>query len=377
MSLINQVLKDLEQRHAAEMQTAGAELHGLHYVDTTPANKKQYYRTIWILTATLLCLCVVSMGVVLWPHSSQPISSPIQTATTQQVETTVVKTPEPIAQQAAVIEAPAPVKPKPLPVAKAPMTTTTHVSQAKTPPVVDYQAAKPAPTAKRPITKSFKTPATAATAHTSQSQFNKSQVPLRPEQKAELAYQQGYDYLKGHQSRQAEQVLRQALSVAPNHIKARELLAGMYIKQGRWVEANDLLRDGTRLIPQHHTFTKLYARSLMQMNRDGTAIYVLTQAQHRPNMANDPEYYAILAALYQRQHQHQQAATTYASILKIRPKMGIWWVGMGISLEAMGQAKQAAQAYSHARQSGSLHGDVAKYTDNRLLALQEIDYPME
>jgi len=50
-------------------------------------------------------------------------------------------------------------------------------------------------------------------------------------------------------------------------------------------------------------------------------------------------------------------------------------VGLGISLEALDKQQQAQQAYTHARKTGSLRGDLVKYTDNRLLALQAIDYP--
>ena len=200
-------------------------------------------------------------------------------------------------------------------------------------------------------------------------------MPLSSEQRAVQAYQEGYDHIAARRFRKAETALRSALALEPGHIKAREMLVGVYISQGRWIEASELLRNGLALAPLHSNFRKLYARSLMELKRESQAIDVLST--HMPTPAQDADYYAILAALYQRQGNHERAAQTYAQILKVRPQMGIWWVGMGISLEAMGQQDKAVTAYQHARKTGVLNRDVARYTDNRLLALDAIKYPMD
>ena len=205
--------------------------------------------------------------------------------------------------------------------------------------------------------------------------MEKQMVPLRREQKAELAYQAGYDQLQLHNTHRAEQELRQALAIDASHMRARELLAGLLIRQGRWIETGDLMQQGVQVLPDNTVFTKLYARTLMQLNRDQQAIKVLRK--HAPPIAQDPEYYALLAALYQRQQDHLAAANTYSQILKLRPDAGIWWVGLGISLEALGKKRQAQQAYTRASQSGTLRGDLARYTDNRLLSLDAINYPID
>jgi len=203
--------------------------------------------------------------------------------------------------------------------------------------------------------------------------LTKSNIPLRQEQRAEVAYQSAYLQLKSKHNRRAERTLRKALALEPSHIKARELLSGVYIKQGRWIEASELLRNGVSLSPKHITFSKLYARALMQLNQDVLAISVLQR--HAPKMSHDPNYFAILAALYQRQNNHALAVTTYSKIVKIQPQNGVWWVGLGISLEALGKTRQAHHVYRQARKSGSLQNDVKRFTHNRIVALDEIDYP--
>ena len=205
------------------------------------------------------------------------------------------------------------------------------------------------------------------------SEFNKSARPMRLEQRAEVAYQTAYDLLRERKIRKAESSLRQALALEPSHVKARELLSGVYIKQGRWVEASELLRNGLSMSPGHSTFSKLYARALMQLKQDKLAIGVLQR--HAPHINSDPEYYAILAALYQRQKDHVSAAKMYQKIVEIQPRNGVWWVGLGISLEALGESQQASQAYSQARKTGNLQKEIAHFTNNRLVALDEIGYP--
>ena len=173
----------------------------------------------------------------------------------------------------------------------------------------------------------------------------------------------------------AEQQLRRALVNEPSHVRARELLAGLMIKQGRWVETAEVMQAGVKVLPDNVVFIKRYARTLMQLTRDQQAIKLLRT--HAPPIAQDPDYYALLAALYQRQQNHRAAANTYSQILKLRPDAGIWWVGLGISLEALGKQQQAQQAYVRARKTGALYGDLARYTDNRLVALDAINYPID
>lgn len=375
MSLINQVLKDLEQRHATEAQSAKAGLEDLQYVHE-PA-KPAPRSTPWIIFASIL----VGLGVLTVVGSYLVPSSDhgsLFSSTSDNALTAAITTSPQIPKQAGIEPA----------VAQKPETTQSAVTEAMK---TGTQQSTAIPTSVVQPTRSTAIVADEAAGTASRafiqspvevveppvdtSVVKKNPVPLRSDQKAELAYQSGHSALRAQQYRQAEKSLRAALALEPGHIRARELLTGLYIKQGRWVEASEILRHGVLVSPEHNPFRKLYARALMQMQQHSAAVDVLTT--RAPAVNEDPGHYAILAALYQRQNKHASAAKTYSEILKVRPKMGIWWVGMGISLEAMGEHGQAAQAYQLARQSGSLHGDVARYTDNRLLALEALDYPLD
>jgi MSHA biogenesis protein MshN len=79
----------------------------------------------------------------------------------------------------------------------------------------------------------------------------------------------------------------------------------------------------------------------------------------------------LLAALYQRQGNHQAAARIYRQLLELRPGFGNWQVGLGVSLEALGDAAGARQAYQAALQARGLPSRLAHYARTRLAALQD------
>ena len=62
-------------------------------------------------------------------------------------------------------------------------------------------------------------------------------------------------------------------------------------------------------------------------------------------------------------------------LVKIRSNAGIWWLGLGISLEKSGKNKEALEAYQRAQKTGSLKSGLVKFTHNRVSALQEIGFP--
>lgn len=202
---------------------------------------------------------------------------------------------------------------------------------------------------------------------------HKKRRELPVELRAEKLYKSGYEHLVNKNVVRAQEQLRNALMVMPRHNRSRELLAGIYIKKGRIVEARTLLQYGIRLSPMHSIFSKLYARILMEQNANITAISILLR--NPPSLAADSDYHALLAALYQKNKQHHKAATLYSQLLKLRNNHGVWWLGMAISLEALGKDSQAKSAYEKAKNSGNLSKGLYQYTDQRVTALKEIAYP--
>ena len=203
--------------------------------------------------------------------------------------------------------------------------------------------------------------------------LNKRHRPLNYKQLAEIEYKKGYLALQRGRMRQGKERLRESLSLYAPHLKSREMLAGIYIKSGRYVEAAELLREGIRIVPTYSLFAKLYARVLLEQNNPLLAIKVLERSATALDV--EPDYHALLAATYQRVKNHEKAIAIYLQLVKVKASVGIWWLGLAISLEKSGKNKEALEAYQRAQKTGSLKAGLVKFTNNRVSALKEIGFP--
>lgn len=362
MSVINQVLEDLDRRRVQQEDVQNIEALRYHSAgqaaatvsvtaqDSTPGSLRRRVVPVFVV------LVLISVTALLYYYFNDPV--------------------RPVAQVTPV---------EPAPAVSVPVAAVTPV--ASTSSVSDPVAARHQD--RQPQTTPLPQPVTSAQAHESSHKAPDTQVehraeqtvassvatvqkqprPLTARQKAETAYQLGYQQIRAHQYMQAIQSLQTALHHMPGHTQARELLAGLYIRQGRWVEASGILAEGVERQPTHLNFIKLYARSLMQLGRDEQALTLLER--HRAQARGENQYLAMLAALYQRQSHHDQAARTYALLLKASPTQALWWVGLGISLEALGRHGEAAQAYQHASETGKLPADVVRFVQQRQRALAD------
>lgn len=110
------------------------------------------------------------------------------------------------------------------------------------------------------------------------------------------------------------------------------------------------------------------ARQQLQGNALREAIDTLQRAL--PQAGSRADYHAFLAALLQRDDQHRAAAEHYATALRGAPDNGIWWMGLGISYQALQMAPQAQQAYRSAQASRALSAELAAFVEARLDQLQ-------
>ena len=357
MSLINEMLKDLEQRRADGVASPDSPLKGVSRYSAAPSRSTQFT----LLLTGIVLLLVALVAVLGWQYWLKDMFM-------GQEQNHVASMPS-ASKSSPPVNAP-PAQASPL-VASTPKTEKPAATQQKE----VSQAVKASSPKKKVVASKPKLNDDTELVGDAEQGMKKQRRPLSAEQQAEVAYQKGYDFLTRSQTERGERELRRALQQLPEHIRAREMLAGIYIKAGRFVEAGELLRRGIELQPQHIVFSKLYARVLLEQNNLAMAVRVLEQRP--PALQQDADYYAFLAALYQRQDNHLKAASIYSDILKLQPSMGVWWIGLAISLEKLGKAEEARSAYQRARASGTLAANLMKYTDNRLAALEDIGYPSE
>jgi MSHA biogenesis protein MshN len=108
----------------------------------------------------------------------------------------------------------------------------------------------------------------------------------------------------------------------------------------------------------------------LQVDRGDNAQAIATMLEGLRYAQNSPDYAAFLAALLQRQGRHEEAIEQFRSALRARPAAGVWWIGLGMSFQALKRNGEAQEAFRRARSSGNLHPELAAFAEQRLKQLQ-------
>jgi len=196
-----------------------------------------------------------------------------------------------------------------------------------------------------------------------------SKVPATtPYGMAEEAYLDGKWAYERERTNLAVRSLQDALELYPGHLPARELLVKIFENSGKNGEAMFLLAEGLEIAPDYLAFKKSYARLLVDQGDYDAAIKILLKGG-LPAVEDDPEAHVILASLYQRLGEFFLAAQTYRNLLVAWPQTGAFWVGLGGALEGQNLPKAAVECYQKALQTENLRKDLLAYANKRLSVL--------
>ena len=185
---------------------------------------------------------------------------------------------------------------------------------------------------------------------------------------AEEAYLDGKWAFAQERSALAIRSLQHALELYQGHLPARESLVEILGKEGKTGEAMFLLAEGLEIAPDYIGFKKRYARLLMEQGDFDTATKVMLNAG-LPTVEDDPEAHVILASLYQRLDESFLAAQTYRNLLVAWPQTGAFWVGLGGALEGQHLSAEAVVCYQRALKTKDLRQDLSRYAKKRLRLL--------
>ena len=378
MSLINQMLQDLEARSAPQLDEHAETIKGVAWTASTGSVNKRRYLLATIV-ASILCTGIAFAG---YYHLNKDASRAVATADSainMEKNTSVSR----VANDIAVFARQTPLQPV-VTVDEKEVNTVIKVNEEKNRKDTEARrmlaalvakgvfiesksmaAKKPSPEKQKPLRPAPIQLAQRDTLEPSESSesVQKKLRPLGNKKLAEIAYQQGYEFITSGQQAAAERKLLQALELVATHTKAREMLSILYLQQQRLADATRMLIEGMKLLPGHLPFREIYARILMAKNQLPEAIALLKQ--DAPNLDQQPNYHALLAGLYQKNQQHEHAAAGYLKLIKHNPQQSQWWLGMAISLENLHKNTEAISAYKKAREL-KLPAKLMKYVDSRL-----------
>ncbi len=169
---------------------------------------------------------------------------------------------------------------------------------------------------------------------------------LSPQQEAALERRKGLQAVSKGQLTQACDSFSRVLAVDPLDHETRERLAGLLYGEERLPEAQQVLAEGIRLAPMRADFRLMQARLAMASGNKALALQTLSDQE--PAVASNLDYYATRAALAQELEQPAIASRSYQQLVIAQPTEARWWLGLGISLDKQGRALAALDAYHKA-----------------------------
>lgn len=349
MSLINQVLNDLEKRGASS-PFQDMPIRAVHANNRPP---------LWLYFVGLLLVLLIIFSLYwLFTHPFKPdptalapiavphaISSPISTidqAALPLNPTLELGIASHLSFELSSIPLPNSLRIKPR-----------HIAPSLPKPVVISQAVSAAN-----ITATLPEAASASSAVTPQLKTES------PKQLAENEFRQAYLLAQQGQLKEAAAGYARALKLDANHDMARQSLIAVLLESKLNNEAEKVLRDTLLLNPKNTHYAMLLAR--LQVERNALPLALETLNKALPFADQQADYQAFVAALQQRQARHKEAVTHYQKALQLTPNAGLWLMGLGISLQALQRKEEALDAYQQAMSSHKLSPDLEAFVTQRI-----------
>ncbi|MGY3902405.1 tetratricopeptide repeat protein [Aeromonas lusitana] len=376
MSVINQMLKDLEQRQQGESAA----------IYVAPARQQGW----WMLVLTLMCgLALGILGWRSWIYWQQSHQVRIATASSEisqsQVDVSKMEAVPSAARVLSAMQEPAVVI---LPVSQtAPVVATQPPVETNVPAAEDELAGDEDQNDDSQAFEGMQadevTPSDEELQPDLQAELAAEQAAAAPPRKpgvlkietvdlsepelAALAERKATTAMAKGQMREAQDNYYQVLVHDPHNQDAREQLAALLYGEGRLTEAGQVLEEGLRLDPQQADFRLLLARVAISAGDKPKALDWLTGYQ--PELASNLDYYATWAGLTQELGQHAQASDLYVKLLRQQPDQGRWWLGLGVAEDGQGHSQRALDAYRNAQLHGNLGAASTNWLEQRIAQL--------
>ncbi len=387
MSLINQMLQDLDARRAAH--GSGTDLPN----DVRPLPKPPASRLPLVLAGALLI--VLAGGFAAYPWWTQQAAS-VPAAAVPVVIEAVAPPPAPppaVAPSASEpVSTPQPTLPSDKPEAglrmadRIELPATTKELPKSSGPAVSPPAARPAAVSPQPPVPAEKK---------STDQRNKNEVAERPPRapvavaaqdvaarpakapmiertdsvgtprdRAESEYRKAIVAVNQGRVPEALEGLRNALRQDGMHVASRQLLVKLLLEARQPDEAVQVLHDGLQGQPAQIGWAMSLAR--LQLERGDVSAAWQTLDASLPAAGGSADYQGFAAHVLQRLGRNRESAEHYLAATRLSPAEGRWWLGLGLALEAEGRSVEAHEAFLRARASGTLAGELASLVEQKL-----------
>lgn len=383
MSVINQMLRDLDARDASDQERAGLPPRLRTLPPAARAGKRP-----WGLLVLGIAIGAAVAGVVfsLLPGDDRvaPMPPAVPPAPTfapapatviddgAMKLSTVIRNAEPAVPPAEAARASAPPPAKP---AAADKPLVAHVPERpKLSAVAGKAVSTPAPAPASASASASARPSGPPAAATKpvaplaeagpEAQIDKRPKGGQAREMADAEYRRGLQAAKQGDPGAAVVAFQRALERDPGFAKARQALLATLVGGRQWAEARQVAEAGLALDPTQSGWAVILARLQFEQGEADAAIGTLER--HAAHAGGDADYQGLFAYLLQRQQRPAEAAERFRAGLALRPGEGRWWFGLGLALENSGKPAEAKEAYARAKEIGNLPADMTAVIEQKL-----------
>jgi MSHA biogenesis protein MshN len=357
MSLLNQMLNDLDRRRAEG--DGGPALH--REIRPLPAASATTLPRALVVLGGLLLLLLGAAGWWFAAGPGRPLPAP---ALPPQLAAAALPELVVSAPDLPPLVAADPAAPIALPPADTALSAARGDGQLRLSEQLSLpRAAAVAPPADTPAQSSppvVAAPVAAATP-TAERSIDKRPLELNRRDQAERLYRSGVEQLNLGREADGVSTLRAALADDPEHLAARQLLIKLNVDRRAYDLAQVDLEEGLRRLPKQTAWAMLLARLRVERGDPGAGLAVLERHEAYAGAAAD--YQGAMASMLQRLNRPADAEPRYWRAAQAEPANGRWWLGLGLVREAQGKNAEAREAYRSALAAGGLSAELRTFAE--------------
>ena len=183
-------------------------------------------------------------------------------------------------------------------------------------------------------------------------------------ERAEADYRQAIAAINQGRLDEGAKQLREALRLDALHAPARQLLVRLQLEARQTEAAMQVLAEGLEVLPAQIGWAMSLAR--LHAERDDYAAAWRVLQHSEPAAGANADYQGFAGHVLQRLGKPQEAAQHYRRALRSAPDDGRWWLGLGLALDAEGRSDEARDAWQTARRSGKLSPELQRLVEQKL-----------
>lgn len=195
----------------------------------------------------------------------------------------------------------------------------------------------------------------------------KDYAAMTPEEQDTLAVQFALRLIAANESIAAYTSLEQHIMQNRYAHQSRETYGKLLVNDGEYLAARNVIESGLSLAPNHAGFKKIKARILIANGALTEAVDLLSS--RAPSINEDVEYHEILATAQLASRDYSGALNSYTQLVRLDRRQGRWWYGFAASQESLGNREAARQGYDQALQQSNLSPNLRRRIQERLTVL--------